>query len=386
MPLFAGGILIYRTKGYFCLVAIQRIPIHEFLQRSAGQIILDVRSPGEFKHAHMPGAISFPLFTDEERKIVGTTYKQQSREQAIKIGLDMFGPKMRPMVEAVEELVKGNQLPVNTLTANGQPQTAKPTSAVYVYCWRGGMRSAAIAWLLDLYGFRIYTLAGGYKAFRNHVLQTFELPVSFKILGGFTGSGKTEVLNQLELEGQVVIDLEKIASHKGSAFGAFKMPPQPTQEMFENLLAGELREKIAQDHISPLTIWLEDESQRIGNLNIPSAMWEAMRTASLVFLEIPFEERLNHLVEEYGSCDREKLIDSVRRITKRLGGLEAKNTIEFLEQENYKEAFRILLNYYDKRYLKGLHNREELLTLLTKINCQTVSSSNVQLLIKHQTV
>jgi tRNA 2-selenouridine synthase len=273
--------------------------------------------------------------------------------------------------------------------SNGQSETAANrqlpiANSIFLYCWRGGMRSAAIAWLLDLYGYKVYTLAGGYKAFRKHVLQTFELPFSFKILGGFTGSGKTEVLNELEKKGEAIVDLEGLASHKGSAFGALKMPAQPTQEMFENLLAMHLGHIATLDPNYSQTIWLEDESQRIGNLNIPSALWETMRTAPLVFLEIPFEERLNHLVEEYGSCDRQKLIESVQRITKRLGSLEAKNTIEFLEQENYKEAFRILLNYYDKRYLKGLHNREALLTLLTKINCETVTSSNVQLLTKHQ--
>ena len=140
------------------------------------------------------------------------------------------------------------------------------------------MRSAAIAWLLDLYGFKVYTLAGGYKAFRNHVLQTFDQPFPFKVLGGYTGSGKTEVLNELEKLGETIIDLEKIASHKGSAFGSFKMPPQPKQEMFENILAAELNKKYRQRENIGLglpskgagVIWLEDESQRIGDLNLPN--------------------------------------------------------------------------------------------------------------------
>ncbi|MFL5808405.1 MAG: tRNA 2-selenouridine(34) synthase MnmH, partial [Flavisolibacter sp.] len=349
-------------------------------------------------HAQIPGALSLPLFTDEERKIVGTTYKQQSREQAIKIGLDMFGPKMRKMVEEVEEI--SNKQGATGKEANSQLPTA---NSIFLYCWRGGMRSSAVAWLLDLYGFKVYTLAGGYKAFRNHVLQTFQEPFSFRIIGGFTGSGKTEILQELEKNGEPAIDLEKIASHKGSAFGAFKMPTQPTPEMFENLLAKALwritensKFKVQSQnstnlpadsftiHDSRPTIWLEDESQRIGDLNIPSALWETMRQSPLIFLEIPFEERLNHLTEEYMGCDTEKLMDSVRRISKRLGGLETKNTIELLEKGDHKEAFRILLNYYDKRYLKGLHNREQLLTLLTKLKCDTVTPANAQLLTKHQ--
>ncbi|MFL5811917.1 MAG: rhodanese-like domain-containing protein, partial [Flavisolibacter sp.] len=148
-------------------MAIQRLSIRDFLKQSEGQFIFDVRSPSEYNHARIPGAISLPLFTDEERKIVGTTYKQQSREQAIKIGLDMFGPKMRKMVEEVEGICNKPQ-PI-TREANSQLPTA---NSIFLYCWRGGMRSSAVAWLLDLYGFKVYTLAGGYKAFRNHVLQT----------------------------------------------------------------------------------------------------------------------------------------------------------------------------------------------------------------------
>jgi tRNA 2-selenouridine synthase len=390
--------LFTECKRYICTVSIQRLPISDFLKQSDGHLLLDVRSPGEYKHARIPGAISFPLFTDQERKIVGTTYKQQSREQAIKIGLDMFGPKMRKMVEEVEGLVSSWQLAVSTSnasTANCQLLTEKSSTtanrqlpavnSVFLYCWRGGMRSAAVAWLLDLYGFKVYTLAGGYKTYRNYVLRSFEHPYSFKIIGGYTGSGKTEVLHELRNLGEPVIDLEDLACHKGSAFGNYKMPPQPGQEMFENLLATELSKTITKSGgRSDTAIWLEDESQRIGNINIPSALWETMRKSPLIFLEIPFEERLRHITDEYSHWEKEKLTDAVGRISKRLGPLETKNTLEYLENDNYTEAFRILLQYYDKRYLKGLHNREELLTLLTKLKSDTVCAENAQLLTKYQ--
>src|SRR5690349_23861593 len=176
---------------------MRRVQIDEFLKGCKDALLLDVRSPAEYNHAHIPGAVSFPLFTDEERKVVGTAYKQQSREAAIKIGLDYFGPKMRKMVEEAEQL------------------TTHDSRTVLVHCWRGGMRSAGVAWLLDLYGFKVYALVGGYKKFRNHVLDTFKLPFQFKILGGYTGSGKTEMLRGLEKQGEFVIDLEGIANHKG---------------------------------------------------------------------------------------------------------------------------------------------------------------------------
>lgn len=348
-------------------VAVNRLPIKDFLRKAVGALVLDVRSPGEYAHAHLPGAVSLPLFSDEERRQVGTAYKQVSREQAIKIGLDYFGPKMRGMVETVESQLGDNR-------------------QVFVYCWRGGMRSGAVAWLLDLYGFQVNVLQGGYKAFRNEVLHRFEQPYDFRILGGYTGSGKTEVLQELARLGEQVIDLEAIASHKGSAFGNLNMPPQPGQEMFENLLAMALAERStvngqpndARDNRSQTTeatrlpIWLEDESQRIGDINLPMALWKTMRQSPVIFLELPFEARLDHIVEEYGPMDPERLKHAVGRISKRLGGLEAKNTLQHLEEGNTKEAFRILLRYYDKFYGKGLHNREGLDALLTRVPCETL--------------
>jgi tRNA 2-selenouridine synthase len=371
---------------------MRRVQIEEFLLQSKNGLLLDVRSPGEYNHACMPGAVRFPLFTDEERKVVGTAYKQQSRETAIKIGLDYFGPKMRGMVEEVEkniEQMKKEQM--NEL----QQQAPNSKPQIFIYCWRGGMRSGAVAWLLNLYGFNVTVLSGGYKAFRNYVLKSFEQPYSIKILGGYTGSGKTEVLQQLKQNGEKIIDLENLASHKGSAFGNINMPTQPTQEMFENKLSFELSAASCRQNGEPIDdsyifgaapnpklqtpthfIWLEDESQRIGTVNIPKAFWQTMRTAPVYFLEIPFEERLNHINEEYGQCDKENLLDAIDRIKKRLGPVETKNAIQCLEEGNTKECFRILLHYYDKHYLKGLQNREELSSLLTKIVCEKVTAEN----------
>ena len=242
------------------------------------------------------------------------------------------------------------------------------------------MRSAGVAWLLDLYGFKVYSLAGGYKAFRNEVLQTFKQTFPFRILGGFTGSGKTELIQRLKDLGENVIDLEKLAAHRGSAFGKFNMPPSPRQEMFENLLAMELKYITENAGDQDYILWLEDESQRIGDINIPGPIWEQMRRSPVLFLDIPFEERLDYITQEYGVCAVEKLMESVIRIRKRLGGLDAKNALAYLEQGNIREAFRILLHYYDKYYLKGLHNRENLAALITRVKSEKISGENVHLL------
>jgi tRNA 2-selenouridine synthase len=235
------------------------------------------------------------------------------------------------------------------------------------------MRSGAVAWLLDMYGFKVYTLAGGYKAYRNWVLKQFQKDYNLKILGGYTGSGKTIVLSEMERKGQAVIDLEKLAHHKGSAFGAIGEKPQPSQEMFENLLGTELFHRSI-NNAGKDGIWLEDESQRIGKMIIPNAFWEKMRNSPVYFLDIPFEERLKYLVDTYGSFEKEKLADSIGRIQKRLGGLETKNALLYLEEGNIKECFGILLKYYDKLYHKGLYNRKNCESLLNIIPCPSVNS------------
>lgn len=359
---------------------IEKINIEYFLELAKHHPVIDVRSPGEYNHAHIPRALNLPLFTDEERAVVGTAYKQESREKAIKHGLDFFGPKMRRMVEEAEGI------------CNENTKLQIPNSKILLtYCWRGGMRSGAVAWLLDVYGFKVYTLIGGYKKFRNYVLETFKLPFGIKILGGYTGSGKTEVLNELEKSGETVINLEDIAKHKGSAFGNIGMPKQPTQEMFENMLACDLRTKryepknqngFPQLILDPLPIWIEDESQRIGHVNIPNELWSTMRRSPVYYLEIPFEERLAHICEEYGCLDKEKVIEAILRIKERLGGTETKKAIQLLNENNTIESFRILLKYYDKWYTKGLHNRENINSLLHLIKCDAVSPENAKKLVQ----
>lgn len=369
---------------------IQKITIEQFLELRKQYPVLDVRSPGEYTHAHIPNAQSLPLFTDEERKQVGTAYKQQSREAAIKIGLDYFGVKMRKMVEEAESLVQSHKSGVKH-ALNSELSTP---NSVLVHCWRGGMRSAAVAWLLDMYGFKVYQLVGGYKAYRKWVRDQFEKEYNFNIIGGYTGSGKTLVLHELQNQHKTIIDLEGLANHKGSAFGA--MGKQPSQEMFENFLAEKLHENSGSS--SPILsevegrglggcIFLEDESQRIGNLQIPMQLWNTMRKSPVFFMDIPFEERLDYITEEYGKQIKQTLQDAIIRIQKRLGGLETKNALQFLEEDNCKACFRILLSYYDKCYHKALYNRENIADLLNKIPCTGVDTKiNTQKLLSCNTV
>ena len=346
-------------------MAVQKIDIDNFIIETSASIgsslrssiTIDVRSPAEFEHAHIPHALNLPLFDNEQRALIGTTYKKQSREAAIKVGLPLFGTKMLPMIETVEAWIKDRQKE-NDLT--------KPT--IYVHCWRGGMRSAAVAWLLDLYGYKVIQLTGGYKAYRNWVLAQFTIPYSLKVLGGYTGSGKTEILHALQEKNYAVIDLEGLAHHKGSAYGAIGQLPQPSQEMFENIVA----EKLLEVNKKQKSIWIEDESQRIGTVLIPTPLFHLMRNSTCYFMTIPFEQRLNFIVEGYGSFDQKSLIEATMRIQKRLGGLETKTAIDFITAGALKEAFSILLKYYDKWYEKNTKNE-----VVTTIELIPVSSEIV---------
>ena len=308
------------------------VNIQEFLKLSKSFPILDVRSPGEYDYGHIPIAHSLPLFTNEERAVVGTAYKQVSRESAVNKGLEFFGPKMKTLANAAKKTSTG--------------------TTFLVHCWRGGLRSASVAWLLELYGFKVYLLQGGYKTFRNFVLETFSEDRKMLVLGGRTGSGKTIILKELEILGEQIIDLEHLAHHKGSSFGALGETPQPTQEMFENELFLQLHRTDKNK-----TLWLEDESNRIGSMVIPKSLFEKMRACKNVFIDLPFDIRSQYLTEEYGKLKSEDLKDAIKRIEKRLGGLATKTALEAIDSGNIKQAFELCLIYYDKTYTYGKNKR-----------------------------
>jgi tRNA 2-selenouridine synthase len=217
------------------------------------------------------------------------------------------------------------------------------------------MRSNAFANHLIDNGFKkVYVIEKGYKAFRNYVLQFFEQPLHLKILGGYTGAAKTEILHSLKTKGQQVIDLEGLAHHRGSAFGGIDLPPQPTTEQFENNLFSRIRS------LNPdKPIWVEDESRSIGKVSIPTAFYLAMGTMPVYFLDVPFQERTKHLVDTYANLDQDKLAEAINRIAKRLGNDKAKLALDALKIKKYYKVVEITLFYYDKYYLKGLQKREE---------------------------
>ncbi len=400
-------------------MAAKRVGLAEFLTLAKTHPLLDVRSPGEYLHAHIPGALSLPLFSDEERKVVGTAYKQQSKQVAIKIGLKYFGVKMVEMVETVEAMFKdlnptksgsnksssqsskispqksdqssNTNIPFSQSSQTTQSTLNTPTfisKIVLVHCWRGGMRSAGVAWLLDLYGYQVYTLQGGYKAYRGWVLEQFEKGYPIQILGGYTGSGKTEVLKALANKSECVIDLEGLAGHKGSAFGNMGLPLQPSQEMFENKLAQALANTSQTEDIeksSPRCIWMEDESQRIGTVIIPTVLYQKMREKKVFFLDIPFESRLDYICIHYGKFSKDQLINAIIRIKKKLGGLETKTAINALVEDDVRSSFRVLLQYYDKLYSKGLErNRENPSSLVTRIDAPVVNDQANAALVQAQ--
>ncbi len=311
----------------------ETLDIVSFIERSRRVPVLDVRTPGEFAQGHLPGAHNLPLFSNEERAEIGTLYKQAGRKAAMLRGFDLVGPKLRRMVEAAQAFVVGDE--------------------VLVHCWRGGMRSESVAWLLAFAGYRVGTLRGGYKAFRRYVLEAFAQPRAVRLLGGMTGAGKTDVLHTLAGRGEQVIDLEALACHKGSVFGHLGEPAQPSQEQFENELAMQWR---VLDASRP--VWIEDESRRIGRLLVPGGLWAQMQQAEVFVLDVPFEVRVERLVRAYGRYDTARLVEAIGAIGKRLGSLRAKQARQAVSDGALYDACRRLLAYYDKAYRYHLEQRD----------------------------
>jgi tRNA 2-selenouridine synthase len=295
--------------------------------------VFDVRSPKEYNKGHIPNAINLPLFLDEERADVGIIYNKKGREQAVIRGLDIVGGKLPGYIEKARQITDQKE--------------------ILLYCWRGGMRSSALAWLFETAGFTANTLSGGYKAYRNFILEEFLKPVKIIIIGGMTGSGKTSILEKLAEKGEQVLNLEALASHKGSAFGHIGMGEQPSVQQFENNLYDVWR-----SFDRHKTIWIEDESQSIGHIFIPGPLWLQMQHSPVIVIEMPFESRVEQLVKDYVSIDKNILFESFRKIEHRIGRQNLMKALAALEANDYFTAIEIALKYYDKAYQHSLSSRK----------------------------
>ncbi|AFY29691.1 tRNA 2-selenouridine(34) synthase MnmH [Cyanobium gracile] len=302
------------------------LPIDAFL--AAGGALLDVRTPAEFRQGHIPGAANLPLFSDAERAEVGTLYKRQGRQAAVLRGLALVGPRMEALAA---ELVAWSD------RSAGAP--------LRLHCWRGGMRSASVAWLAQQLELPVLLLEGGYKSYRRWVLELFERPWPVRLLGGRTGSGKTELLLALQGLGAAVVDLEGLANHRGSSFGGLGLPEQPSSEHYENQLAAALAPLAGAEQI-----WLEAESAMVGRCRIPAGLWHQMKAAPVLAVERPLAERVAHLVEIYGAQDPLALAEATRRIAKRLGPQRTALALEAIERADWATACEQMLDYYDRCY------------------------------------
>lgn len=322
--------------------------IHDFLLPPDTSPIIDVRSPAEYERGHIPGAINIPLFNNSERAEVGTIYKQHGKNRAIKKGLKIVGPRMVEMIETVENL--------------------NPGKVLRIYCWRGGMRSSSMAWLFETAGYNCLLLKRGYKSYRGLANSIFEHQ-EIILIGGETGSGKTEVLKELELLGEQVVDLEGLANHRGSAFGSIGMPEQPTNENFQNKV---IKEFLSLDPAK--RIFLEDESAHIGRVSIPEPLWFKMKSSPVIHLKVSLESRVKRLVKDYSQDNIPELEVCIRKIERKLGGQNLKAALDLLHSGDMASVARLLLNYYDKSYRFLLDRKKEnILETVSAIDDKPVS-------------
>jgi tRNA 2-selenouridine synthase len=323
---------------------MQILLVDEFIRKFENEspLLIDSRSEGEYLHAHFPGAINIPLLNNEHRHLVGTEYKKNGREAAALLGFKLAGPLFHEFIEKAK--------------AHSENKEAM------VYCWRGGMRSSIMSWILSMAGFKVTLLKGGYKSFRNFILDQFNSPKQLIIIGGHTGCGKTDILKALSKMGEQVIDLEDLAHHKGSAFGALGLPAQPSNEFFENKL-GLLLNKIDDNK----NLYLEAESHSIGRVKIPDLLFDRMQSAPLIEISSSREYRTKRIIKEYGSFPKSELAACTEKIRKRLGNLRLTEALEALEQNNFDVWVNILMDYYDKTYQFSLGERKPKTKILFEI-------------------
>lgn len=309
------------------------LPINDFLRLRSSLPLVDVRSENEFAEGHIRGALNIPILNNQEREAVGTDYKKKGQAEAIKTGFRLVGPRFLELINRAEHAAGGKEL--------------------LVHCWRGGMRSSNFCQIIGMAKLKSFQLEGGYKRYREKALASYKSPLQLIIIAGHTGSGKSAILRALREQGEQIIDLETLASHKGSVFGGLMMAPQPTTEQFQN----ELFEELITLDPSRRT-WVEDESIAVGKIFLPTDFYHQMSAAPVFQIDVDKSVRISRLVDEYGSADKQTFLRAMEGITKKLGGQHFKAAKEKLFEGDMAATIDILLNYYDKAYGTGLKNKQ----------------------------
>jgi tRNA 2-selenouridine synthase len=298
--------------------------------------IIDVRSPSEFAEDHIPGAINCPVLDDEERILVGTTYKQVNAFEAKKIGAAIVARNISRHID--------------TLFLD-KPRDWKPL----IYCWRGGNRSGAMAHILAKIGWPVVQLDGGYKDYRRYVNSALEeLPTkfTFNVLCGTTGSGKSRLLQALAAEGAQVLDLEQLAAHRGSVLGNLPTEAQPTQKTFESNLWQTLR-RFDPDQV----VFVESESKKVGNVRVPESLMEKMRASQCLSLSLSTRNRVRLLMQDYAHfISNPDLLNSQLACLISLHGREKIMRWQLMSSSGQMEALveELLIDHYDPAYRRSI--------------------------------
>jgi len=306
---------------------------NEFIELSNVVTVIDARSPGEFEQGHIPSAVNIPLFENQEREEIGIMYCKSGHDHAILKGLDIVLDRTSDYVARFKSLSSKKK--------------------ILIHCWRGGMRSAAMAQIFNAAGYEVSILKGGYKSYRKYIREKLSNEALVVVLGGFTGSGKTDILESIARRGEQVIDLEKLACHKGSVFGSLGQPSQPTNEQFENNLFAKWNEM---DLSRP--VWIEDESRMIGKVTLPDPVINQISSGLMIQVEVPLFLRIERLVREYSGFEKTRLTEAIIRLRQRIGGARTKEALQALDENHYDIAASIVLSHYDKAYQFAIERRK----------------------------
>ena len=317
--------------------------------RNTEGLLIDVRSPDEYYKGHMPNSINIPIFSNEERSIIGKKYKQSGRQIAVREGFRIIENKLDKLIQDIFE-EKNNFYNKKNL---------KGSKIIRIYCARGGMRSRSICWLLEKFRLESLILNRGYKAYRNGALNSFKEKYKIIVIGGKTGTRKTKILNKLKKLNYQIIDFEKLANHRGSSFGGLGMKEQPTNEQYENIISEELNKNDANQ-----ILFVEAESPNIGKNRIPHEFFKQMKNSKRIEIIRDEKVRIDELTNTYSSFPKNSLKDSVLKITKRLGPERTKNALDYIDLENWEGVCRTVLEYYDKCYEYELRNKKNVKRLI----------------------